>query len=178
MSTRILASMLCLGAVAFTCGPHARKGTSSSAAGETALIQAGVPRTAAAPRSAHPAQKSVVVGQLFVRASDTEVRMALHVSNNSRKSVELTFPSGQTYDFVVLDSVGRELWRWSEGRLFTQALRNKLLSSGESLDYEASWDGNLLPPGRYAARAVLASENYPIVQQVTFSVTRTTVASR
>ena len=182
MSSRILASMLCLGAVAFACGPHARREASATAGGEPALIQAGTPRPTQPVTIAHAArsttQKPVITGQMYVRAKDSSVRMALHISNNTRKSVELTFPSGQTYDFVVLDSVGRELWRWGSGRMFTQALRNTLLGGGESLDYEETWNTATLPPGRYTARAVLASENYPIAESVPFSVTRTTVASR
>jgi hypothetical protein len=182
MSSRILASMLCLGAVAFACGPHSRRETSSSAAGEPALIQAGTPKVAppvVLARSVRSAsQKPVITAQMYVRAKDSSVRVALHVSNNSRKSVELTFPSGQTYDFVVLDSLGRELWRWGSGRMFTQALRNTLIGGGESLDFEETWGTAELPPGRYTAKAVLTSENFPIVEQVPFTVTRTTVASR
>src|SRR5438045_4383755 len=115
MSSRILISMCCVGAVAFACGPHARKETTSSASSEPLLAQAGTPRVAhteAAARTARTAKGPVITGQLYVRAKDTSVRLALHVANTGRKRVELTFPSGQTYDFVVLDSVGRELWRW------------------------------------------------------------------
>ncbi len=174
--------MLCLGAVAFACGPHARKETSSSAAGEPALIQAGTPTPtpvlATTNSSRSHVQKPTISGELYVRAKDSSVRMAFHVSNNSRKNVELTFPSGQTYDFVVLDSVGRQMWRWGDGRMFTQALRNTLLSGGESVDYEETWSAATLPVGKYTVRAVLTSENFPIVQQTSFTITRTTIASR
>jgi hypothetical protein len=174
--------MLCVGAVAFACGPHARKETTSTAAGEPALIQAGsasaAPATHTARTTSTRINKPVITGDVYVRAKDSSVRIALHVSNTTKKSVELTFPSGQTYDFVVLDSVGRELWRWGNGRMFTQALHNTLLAGGESLDYEETWSTAELAPGHYVAKAVLSSENYPVAQQVEFTVTRTTVASR
>jgi hypothetical protein len=102
----------------------------------------------------------------------------LHVVNNTKRRVELTFPGGQTYDFVVIDSIGRELWRWGDGRMFTQAIRNKPLSSGDALDFEETWVSPPLAPGRYTARGMLSSENFPLVQQVTFTIARTTVASR
>ena len=180
MSSRVLASMLCVGAVAFACGPHARKETTSSAAGEPALAQSGTARTQPAPAHArHDATtRPAITGDLYVRAKNSSVRLSLYVNNNTKKSVELTFPSGQTYDFVVLDTVGRELWRWGNGRMFTQALRNTLLSGGESVGYEETWSTAELPPGHYIAKAVLASENYPIVQQVEFTIAPTTVASR
>jgi Intracellular proteinase inhibitor len=119
-----------------------------------------------------------VAAQLYVHANDSSVRLALHVQNTGKKRVELTFPSGQTYDFVILDTLGREVWRWGNGRMFTQALRNKSLGGGETLDLEETWKASSLPPGRYTARALLTSENYPLVEQTEFTVTGTTVASR
>jgi hypothetical protein len=118
-----------------------------------------------------------VVAQLYVHAADSTVRFALHIVNVSKKQVELTFPSGQTYDFMILDSLGREMWRWGNGRMFTQVLRNKPLAGGETLDLEEKWSSSTLPPGRYTARAMLTSQNYPLVQQMEFTVTETTVAS-
>jgi hypothetical protein len=122
--------------------------------------------------------RSPIVAELYVHASDAKVRFALHLMNTSKKRVELIFPSGQTYDFVVLDTLGREMWRWANGRMFTQALRNRLLGGGEELDLEETWSAATLPPGRYTARAILTSANYPIVQQTEFTINGTTVASR
>ena len=122
--------------------------------------------------------KALVAAQLYVHATDSTIRMALHIVNTGKRRVELTFPSGQTYDFVILDTLGREVWRWASGRMFTQALRNKSLESGEAMDLEETWKESPLPPGRYTARALLTSENYPIVQQTDFTVPGTTVASR
>jgi hypothetical protein len=119
-----------------------------------------------------------VAAQLYVHANDSTVRLAFHVANTGKKRVELNFPSGQTYDFVILDTLGREMWRWGNGRMFTQAVRNKSLAGGEALDLEETWKESSLPPGRYTARALLTSENFPLVQQTEFTVSGTTVASR
>ena len=70
---------------------------------------------------------------LDVKFERDGMRFALRVTNETKKHVELSFPSGQTHEFVVVDSVGREVWRWSSTRLFTQAVQNKLLGSGESM---------------------------------------------
>ncbi len=98
--------------------------------------------------------------------------------NNTRKNIELTFPTGQTHDFVILDSAGREMWRWGSGRMFTQTLRNKLLGGGEALEMEETMNRKPLPPGRYTAKAFLTSANYPLVQEAAFTVNATTIASR
>lgn len=185
MSSRFLILVLCVGAVAFACGPRAHneasapKKTRSSVArvvdtSAPVVLQQSAPRAESRGRKAPVAP---VVAQLYVHAADSTVRFALHIVNVSKKQVELTFPSGQTYDFMILDSLGREMWRWGNGRMFTQVLRNKPLAGGETLDLEEKWSSSTLPPGRYTARAMLTSQNYPLVQQMEFTVTETTVAS-
>jgi hypothetical protein len=183
MSSRFLIPLLCVGAVAFACGPRAHNEASApkkngSSVAQSVNSSAPVVRQQSVSRVESREPKAAVSAQLYVHAADSSIRLALHVVNTSKKRVELTFPSGQTYDFVILDSLGREMWRWGNGRMFTQALRNKLLAGGETLDLEETWGSSTLPPGRYTARATLTSQNYPLVQQTEFTVTETTVASR
>jgi hypothetical protein len=115
---------------------------------------------------------------MYVRRTESRISFALHVINTGKKRVEITFPSGQTYDFVVLDSLGREMWRWGSNRMFTQAVRNKLLGGGETMEFEESLKSVPLSPGRYVARATLTSANYPLTEETEFTVTTTTIASR
>lgn len=130
---------------------------------------------ACGPRShaAEPESEPVATGPGFASSLDVTVRdrvgLALRVTNNGTRRLELTFPNGQTHDFVVLDSVGREVWRWSDGRLFTQPLLNDVLDESETVTYQASLP---LPstPGRYTAVAKLMSENHPMQRRVDFSV--------
>jgi len=173
MSSRILIPALCLGAIALACGPRAHN--DAAAPTKTRAVTTQLAANTHAPTRE---QKPQITARLAVDAQNASVHFALHVINATKKRVELTFPSGQTYDFVVADSVGRELWRWGAGRMFTQALRNTQLGGGESLDIEETWRNAVLPEGRYTARAVLASENFPIVEQIEFTVGGTTVASR
>jgi hypothetical protein len=178
MSSRSLIPLLLVAAVVFACGPRAHSEASPKKdsaialqAGASAAVPAARPRRAVDPKTA-------VEAQLYVRATESSVRLALHVVNNGRKRVELTFPSGQTYDFTILDSLGREVWRWGKGRMFTQTLRNKLLGGGESLDMEETLEDSRLAPGRYIARGTLTSENFPLVQQAEFTIDRAIVAAR
>lgn len=182
MNSRFLIPVLCVGAVAFACGPRPHNEASVSSKQSLATAQNGMGQQQAPVlanrKAAAGATKSPVSAELYVRATPASVRLALHVINTSKKRVELTFPSGQTYDFVILDSLDREVWRWARGRMFTQTLRNTLLSGGESLDLDETWDSASLPPGRYTARAHLTSQNYPIVKQTSFTIAGTTIASR
>jgi hypothetical protein len=108
-----------------------------------------------------------VATSLNVRVN-SEVTFAFHITNNAAKRLELTFPSGQTHDIAVLDSAGREVWRWSEGRMFTQALMNRVLDVDETVTYQASWKPD--KKGRYTAVAALKSVNHPLEQRLEFDL--------
>ena len=97
------------------------------------------------------------------------IEFDLRVTNNTPRKLELLFPTGQTHEIVVVDSLGNEVWRWSEGRMFTQAYLNKLLESSATLAWQAAWRA-AIPPGRYVAIASLLSENKPLEERVAFEV--------
>ena len=185
MNSRFLISALCVGAVAFACGPRPRNDaaatsrTTTLAAAQFVVAPQGTSRaTPAATGNATRKTKDPVAAELYVRATSESVRLALVVMNTSKKRVELSFPSGQTYEFVILDSLDREVWRWGRGRMFTQAVRNRLLSAGQALEFEETWEHASLPPGRYVARAKLTSDSHPLGKQAEFTVDGATIASR
>lgn len=95
------------------------------------------------------------------------VALALSVRNEAGKKVEVAFPSGLTHDFEVQDSVGRVLWRWSEGRLFTQAMQNRVLEREESITYKAEWAPQDLH-GEFVAVVSLKSSSHPIEHRSKF----------
>ena len=180
MSSRVVASLFCIGAVAFACGPRSHNEASAPKKDQSLSLVSAKPLTVRQQgASRDKSARSVLSASVYVRATSAAVRIAMHVANTSKKKVEITFPSGQTYDFVILDTTGREMWRWGNGRMFTQALRNKLLGGGEAMDLEETLTSPTLPPGRYIARAVLKSENYPLAEETEFTVSATTtVAAR
>lgn len=95
-----------------------------------------------------------------------EARFVLQVTNTTTSPIELAFSSGQTHDFVVLRD-GREVWRWSGDRMFTQALRTETLAPGATLSFEESWkpgevSGELTLVGR------LTSTSHPVEQRTEF----------
>lgn len=77
----------------------------------------------------------------------------------------MRFANGQTHDFVVVDEQNREVWRWSNGRLFTQSMQTKQLKTGDALRFEAKWD--TAAPGKYRVIASLNSKAHsePVEQE-------------
>ena len=149
MSSRLVPVLLLTAALAFACGPRSRAnepevGTRSRTSGQP------------------------LASSLDVRVADG-VRFALHVTNEAQKSLELTFPDGQTHDIVVLDAAQREVWRWSDGRMFTQALQTRVLDEDETASYEAAWPARSAH-GAFTAVASLRSENHPVEQRVRFVI--------
>jgi hypothetical protein len=152
MNTRLIASILCVGAIAIALVPNSQ--TEAMATNDRTRNQDGE-----------------ITSSLNVAATSGEVRFAFHVANVGSRKLEVTFPSGQTFDIVVFDSSGREVWRWGSGRMFTQALQARPLSSGDTIDIEEKWTAGgarQLAAGRYVAVATLMSENYPVENRVEF----------
>ncbi len=101
------------------------------------------------------------------REDADKLRFTLNVKNNTTKMLELRFPNGQTHDFVVKDFAGKEVWRWSEGRMFTSAMRSETLKGKGETAFEESWDTNG-QHGSFTAVAILRSNNYPVETSVQF----------
>ena len=145
MNTRILIPLLLAGAVALACGSRSHADATAKPTDKSvrqsgnALAMTAAPLAAAAPekhagtrrgcRAAEAARSSCAPK----RARSTSRSIS---PTRAKKNVELEFPSGQEYDFAVIDSTGREVYRWGKERMFTQSLQNRLLDGGETMRYE------------------------------------------
>jgi len=100
----------------------------------------------------------------------------LVVENTGTKPHDLTFNSGQKYDFTIIDEAGREVWRWSDGLMFTQAIITETIEPGERIEYVAEWtltdsEGNKVEPGDYGVIAkVMANETKDVEVAADFFV--------
>jgi len=154
MKGRIIFGLMCVAVLAFACGPRPNTG-----------------EVANNPRGAH-VRASTTNGPALISTLGVTVkngvRMDFRVVNEGSKRLEVNFPSGKTHEVVVVDSLGREVWRWSNGRMFTQTLQNKVLHASDTLDYDAEWRD--APAGKYTVIATLASDNYPMEQRTDFVV--------
>ncbi len=94
----------------------------------------------------------------FAASAPIHFRLTLH--NPTASKVVLAFSSGRTRDAVVLAADGSERWRWSDGRMFTQALSELSLAAGSELAFQLVCDpsqhgADILPPGHYRAAGII-----------------------
>ena len=169
MNTRLAISLLIAGALAFACGPRSHSEAPAALASALPINASAPPAPEKITRRASPNHSASKIQPSFdVKVAERTVRFALDVRNVGTKHVELDFASGQAYDFVVVDSLGREVWRWSKGRLFTQGIQNKQLSHDEAMQARELW--KRAAPGRYTAIATLRSMNFPVEERADFVV--------
>ncbi|MFB3829483.1 MAG: BsuPI-related putative proteinase inhibitor [Bryobacteraceae bacterium] len=75
--------------------------------------------------------------------------------------LRLTFASGQTYELVLKNEKGEVVYRWSDGKAFTDAIRQESFGPGERnytvLVRLSGKDGKPFPPGKYAAEGWLTT---------------------
>lgn len=103
---------------------------------------------------------------LEVDVRDIGVEFTLVVTNVGTTAIDLEFRSGQTADFVVTDD--GFVWRWSEGRMFTQSMRSEVLEPETSLAQRAVWNGS--QSGSYAVEATLNSPSVDVTERMSFEI--------
>lgn len=110
-----------------------------------------------------------LAASMEVKVSASAVRLILHVTNSGEAPVDLTFPSSQRHEFVVTTPSGEEVWRWSEGMAFMQALSSDTLAPGESWHMEAIWDPGERR-GEFVAIGELTARDRDLRQRTTFEL--------
>ena len=97
-----------------------------------------------------------------------DVRFRFTVSNGTGGPVELTFRDSGRADFAVRRDEKGEVWRWSEGQMFSQAIGHARLEPGEEAVFEEEWPDP--DPGDYTAEATLRVDEYDVRAETPFSV--------
>jgi hypothetical protein len=127
-------------------------------------------RMVAAFAASHPRPVATTLeSSMDVSVNGEDVHFVMHVMNHTARKLEVTFPSGQTHDIAVMDPAGSEVWRWSSGQMFTQALRNQPLAPQASLSYSMHWH-RPRAHGPLIAIATLTSTNYPLESRAVFAL--------
>ena len=171
MKLRVFATLIVVASLAYACGPRTRADATNNfpvaQQGFALASMSATPVRLTSTREKTLKNESIkLVTSFDVAQKNDAVIFQLRVTNTSARRVELNFASGQAYDFIVVDSLGREVWRWGDGRIFTQSVQNKLLSKGEGLTINEKWAP--AKAGKYAAIAVRRSTNYPLQERKTF----------
>ncbi len=104
------------------------------------------------------------------------VTLTVIASNPTNAPVTLNFSTGQIYDAIISAAPGgAEVWRWSGGRFFTQALANRTVAPGESLTFTETWNqrtmaDTLVAPGVYTVEGVVTARPRLPSAPVTFVI--------
>ena len=85
---------------------------------------------------------------------DELVSFSLEISNTQDKTLKLFFPTSKIYDFTVYDEGGKEVYRWSGNKLFTQVVTRVILKPQEVKEFNLEWEqkvgfGDKAKPGKY-----------------------------
>lgn len=107
-------------------------------------------------------------GVLDVDDDTTGVRFAYTAENTGDDPIELAFRSGQRVE-VVVTADDETMWRYSDGRMFTQAIETTTVAPGESFTTAVTWDDPA--PGEYIARITLATQEADATVTQPFTVT-------
>ncbi len=153
MDNRLILPLLCAASVAFAAAPFSRNEKPiATVRRNTTELSAPIVTTFDVTRP---------------QADANKLHFTLNVKNNTAKMLELRFPDGQTHDFFVKDFSGKEIWRWSEGRMFTSAMRSETIKGKGETSFEESWEtkGH---HGSFTAVAILRSNNFPVESTVQF----------
>jgi len=93
--------------------------------------------------------------------------MKLTITNNSKAKVVFNHSSGYKYDFKLLDSKKEILYTWSADKMFTMALTETVLESGQSVEFigevdKAMLDGMTVKPAYLQAFVIGESSDFAI----------------
>lgn len=104
------------------------------------------------------------------------VPVELVLTNRSDNAVRIPLNTGQKYEFEIWQG-NKMVWRWSQGRFFTQVLGNTVIQPNEEVTYRIQWDqrnadGQRVPAGTYQVRAYVPtrSADFKVGSSATFSI--------
>ncbi|MDF2787413.1 MAG: hypothetical protein K0S80_511 [Neobacillus sp.] len=87
------------------------------------------------------------------------VEFELLIKNNEETPLHFEFPTSQYYEITVTDQTGQEVYRYSKGRFFLQALQTIRIDPHQTFRKVEIWDykvnGKRVPAGQYTVTATL-----------------------
>lgn len=109
---------------------------------------------------------TLILRDKFAQESDSftqgeSIEFFLTVSNNSDNAVILNFSSGLQYDFYIKSSSNVEVWRWSDGKVFTQAQTEITVPAHDTVHVSETWNQELAGGENIAIGRYTASGSFP-----------------
>lgn len=138
------------------------------------VLTLGLASLGCAPRERAPVQENEGIASDLVATMEVEpggdaVALTLHLTNATAAPIELSFSSGQRYDFAVSRLDGEVLWRWSSYQSFMQVVGTQTLAAGSSLRYREQWPSGGMR-GEFVATGEVTATNRRIIQSARFEL--------
>lgn len=108
----------------------------------------------------------MLTGDLSVETDDV-ARFVFTVRNAGDERADLEFRNSCRADFAVYDGDERR-WRWSDDRMFMQAIEHCTIEPGETETFEGEWEAP--ERGEFVARAELCARDESCEAETTFRV--------
>jgi hypothetical protein len=98
------------------------------------------------------------------------ITLSLQLVSRTQEEVRLEFSDSQRYDFVIRDSAGREVWRWSRDQVFAQVLGTEIIGPARpQLEFQARFSGSL-GQGFYRIEGSLPARGHRLSADLTVQV--------
>ena len=101
---------------------------------------------------------------LILTAATDVLNIQFTLTNPTTEDMTITYPSGQTFDYQILDEAGENVYTWSANKSFIQALSDVTLAADEEIVYEDQFDYNNMSGEPFEAG------NYSLVFSTSFYV--------
>ncbi|MRX73484.1 hypothetical protein GJU40_15175 [Bacillus lacus] len=125
-------------------------------------LMAGCSQSQEAEEVGNDVTENTVQLSVDAREDSEQVRFAIDLLNQTEEEVTFEFRSGMRYEIRVLNEDGKEVYRYSKGRMFTQAIEYVTLGPGESETYVETWnyqdEGSRVPEGNYKVFVTFTGE--------------------
>ncbi|WP_182101686.1 BsuPI-related putative proteinase inhibitor [Niallia taxi] len=95
-------------------------------------------------------------------STDGSQHYTFKVINQSKKAKTFTFKTSQEFDYVIKNSKGQTVSRYSEGKKFAKKTKTKTLKPGQELKYDVVIKN--LPPDKYRVQFVFTATETVLLQ--------------
>jgi hypothetical protein len=109
--------------------------------------------------------------QVDVNVIDHQAEFIITLTNNTKELKKLEFPTSQKYEIIVTDENDREVYRYSEGKMFTQAFEYALIKQGESIHWQELWEVPNEESKYEVEVSIVASDSKELVNKQVLQIT-------
>jgi len=94
------------------------------------------------------------------------IMVTLKIFNYTEEDIVFHFNTSQRYDFIIEDEEGKEIWCWSEGRMFAMMLGEETLGpTNPEIIYATEYKGKL-GSGYYKVTGIFVVTDRPILGSI------------